>query len=1022
MIDLVSQAYLDNWTTFKQSLIGSPSTPVWDAVVLTAANERQAHAYRLQLAHRVAAGALPARTRWIVAPDAEGVRIGSGGATLGVLRTLLEHLGAPGIEQAPADVLRGKRVLVVHSGGDSKRLPHYSAFGKLFAHVPHELPDGRASTLFDEFVVSLSGLPAHMYEGVVVASGDVLLVFDHMQLHFNGRGVVGVGMLVPAETGTQHGVYVPGAAPHAVRAFLHKPSIEAMVHHGALDADGRVEVDTGIAWMHPDVAAALMELCDPAAPGGDLLAELVQARVSLNFYGDIVGALPPEARREAYLADASDGEATPALQRVRARLWDRLHGAPLTLQTLRPARFVHFGSTLEYRQALIEDRTQYAAAGWKESVGSYIRPDGAAPAHVVSLASVLDGADVRIGAGSVVEDSVLLGRAHLGAGCLAAGLEVGPEDAFTLGPNLAVHVLPVLLPERGEPGFVTRLYGVLDNPKHAASAPGATLLNQPFGLWLTAAGIPPETLWPGLEPADRTLWNARLYAVAPTAAESLALSEWLQEPAAADPELRERWRAAPRLSLEESYKAADLERLLEAATQREDDIFARCFLQAVREGKPSGEAGAALKLAAVSCLRRAAHAETCVLAEADPFVQIRAWKALADAIRRCAPTGNDAALRAEIAEERAFSTLSALIAGGAPLLPAAAAPGAALRRVVVRAPARLDFGGGWSDTPPFSLEHGGTVLNAAIDLRGAYPVKILVEPSTAPGFTLESRDLGVSRTFGPDEELVYNDPSDPLALHKAALVLCGCQQHEQGLRIVTSIDIPKGSGLGASSIMAGALLAALNRCLGRDERLETLIEQVLRLEQMLTTGGGWQDQVGGLVGGCKLIRTEPGLPQAPRWERVPVSRSLADHIALVYTGQRRLAKRILRAIMGQYIARDPQVVAVLSEIQDLARAMAEALRAGDAPEFGRLVARHWEANKTLDPGSTNPFVDELFGALAPYLHGAKLAGAGGGGFAILVLKDPSDTQQINHLLSTAYPEQEVGIWPFDIAEGGLIVE
>ena len=178
-------------------------------------------------------------------------------------------------------------------GGDSKRLPHYSAFGKLFARVPHELPDGRASTLFDEFVVSLSGVPLHMHEGVVVASGDVLLMFDHMQLDFGRQGIVGVGMRVPAEVGTRHGVFVTDRGTGRVRRFLHKPSIARMEHMGALDSERRVDVDTGIVWMDPETAGQWVALADPGEGWAPLregtLDRLVSEGTALNLYGDFLG-------------------------------------------------------------------------------------------------------------------------------------------------------------------------------------------------------------------------------------------------------------------------------------------------------------------------------------------------------------------------------------------------------------------------------------------------------------------------------------------------------------------------------------------------------------------------------------------------------------------------------------------------------------------------------------------------------------------------------------------------------------
>jgi len=132
-------------------------------------------------------------------PDPGGRRIGSGRATLAGL----------------AEARDSQRTLIIHSGGDSKRLPHCSAPGKLFARVPRTLPDGRASTVFDEFLISLAGLAELLPPGALVASGDVLLVFDHLQLTFARPGVAGVAAATPVEMGLKHGVYVTDAAGHA---------------------------------------------------------------------------------------------------------------------------------------------------------------------------------------------------------------------------------------------------------------------------------------------------------------------------------------------------------------------------------------------------------------------------------------------------------------------------------------------------------------------------------------------------------------------------------------------------------------------------------------------------------------------------------------------------------------------------------------------------------------------------------------------------------------------------------------
>ena len=247
---------------------------------------------------------------------------------------------------------------------------------------------------------------------------------------------------------------------------------------------------------------------------------------------------------------------------------------------------------------------------------------------------------------------------------------------------------------------------------------------------------------------------------------------------------------------------------------------------------------------------------------------------------------------------------------------------------------RIDFGGGWTDTPPQSIERGGAVLNAAVTLRGAHPIVAEVTPLPEPRLILVSQDLDI--TLEPllaSEILACANPADPFALHKAALVLRGVVPFDTdpaqpladllrergGLRLSTGARIPLGSGLGTSSILAGAVLAALFE-LGRGETEEQrsrgaedsriasgrLFDEVLCLEQMLTTGGGWQDQVGGLTGGIKLVTTPPGLPQRitvqPVHPAPAVAEAFGQRLLLVYTGQQRLAKNLLRSITSRWTA------------------------------------------------------------------------------------------------------------------------
>ena len=73
-------------------------------------------------------------------------------------------------------------------------MPQYSACGKLFSPVPRQLPNGYASTLFDEFVIGMSGVPSRIPEGMLVLSGDVLLLFNPLQIDFNYHGAAAISM------------------------------------------------------------------------------------------------------------------------------------------------------------------------------------------------------------------------------------------------------------------------------------------------------------------------------------------------------------------------------------------------------------------------------------------------------------------------------------------------------------------------------------------------------------------------------------------------------------------------------------------------------------------------------------------------------------------------------------------------------------------------------------------------------------------------------------------------------------
>ncbi|KAJ9459053.1 Bifunctional fucokinase/fucose pyrophosphorylase [Diplonema papillatum] len=373
-------------------------------------------------------------------------------------------------------------------------------------------------------------------------------------------------------------------------------------------------------------------------------------------------------------------------------------------------------------------------------------------------------------------------------------------------------------------------------------------------------------------------------------------------------------------------------------------------------------------------------------------------------------------------------------------------------------PARIDLAGGWTDTPPVSYEVGGIVVNAAIQVDGTRPISAWARV-THGEHTIRFRELP-AQAGGPGlSELRdfadYSSPHAPFALQKAVLIALGVVPDPSGkpgaggptledalkktvgggLELVTHSSLPVGSGLGGSSLMAAVIVACVAKVCGLAYDQDGLIHLVLKVEQMLTSGGGWQDQVGGVVAGVKCCTSPAELPLHVLTEPFPLSPpfllSLNRHFVLVYTGRSRLARNLLQSVVRRWASRHPTVVTAVAHLKQTAEAVREHLQgkaasgatdgAASAEFIGKHLSDYWAQKQTMaGPGCEPDVVVAATTAWKDHLHGYSLCGAGGGGFLLLVTKQPDATEILKRVDFRG--SSEISFHTVDIDVQGLTVE
>lgn len=828
----------------------------------------------------------------------------------------------------------------------------------------------------------MSSVPSRIREGMVLLSGDVLLLFNPLQIDYNNVGAAAISFKENVETGKNHGVYLNGPDGN-VKCCLQKKSVEVLRETGAVNESGCVDIDTGALIFSTDIMKSLYSLIETDAD----YDRNVNERTRLSLYADFLYPLASDSTLEDFYREKPEGEFCPELTAARTRVWEVLRPYRMKLLRLAPAKFIHFGTTREILELMNGGVDEYHYLGWSRKVGSSIRSD------VSGYNSVLSSR-ASVGKDCYLEVSYVHGNSRIGSHSVLSYIDVQDQ---VIPDNVVLHGL-----KQRNGKFIVRIFGVNDNPKE----------NRLFGRDLDELE---DTLgvrfWEENGQAH-TLWSAALYQESDTIREAVDAALELYEIVTGGKDFdRSLWTAASHKSLCAGFNEADPDAIIAWNKRMADLVTMDGIAKAIRDQVP---AGSIRKLQSLTKIQKEWLEKRLRKADFGEKMRLHYYLGVIledeNEVQECFRIIQSEVLEATI-KSLAYNEQARIVTD----------------HHTVRLPLRVNWGGGWSDTPPYCNEKGGTVLNAAILLNGEKPVEVTLERIPEQKVVFDSRDMDVHGEFDTIEPLqATGDPYDPFALQKACLLACGIIPREghtlgeilerlgSGFVMHSEVtNVPKGSGLGTSSILSAACVKAVFEFMGIAYTEEDLYAHVLAMEQIMSTGGGWQDQVGGITPGLKYITSMPGLQQQLQVAHIELSpqtkKELDERFVLIYTGQRRLARNLLRDVVGRYVGNEPDSLFALEEIQKTAALMRFELERGNVDGFAKLLDYHWELSKKIDAGSSNTLIEQIFSSIEELVDGKLVCGAGGGGFLQVILKKGVTRQMVEERLKEVFMDSLVGV-------------
>jgi galactokinase/mevalonate kinase-like predicted kinase len=926
---------------------------------------------------------------WFVSADPDGKRVGSGGGTAHLLTETFSSEAESNFEEW----LRKEKRVIIHAGGQSRRLPAYAPMGKSLLPMPvfrwsrgqqlNQRLIHLQTPLFDEI---LERAPGSL--NTLIASGDTLIFSGKKIPEIPEADVVCFGMWIEPEKAANHGVFFTRhESPGNLQFMMQKPStqkIKELIHQYYF------LMDIGIWLLSEKAIGILLNRC-----GWNGSSYRNQTPDFYDLYSDFGMALgnSPEMK-------------DPEINNLK-----------VVLINMEGGDFYHLGNTSELISSnlAIQNRINDQREIWHRQ----IKPHSSMFVLNSEFEIELEPENTNIW----IENSFIPKGWNLQSNHALTNI---PQNNWSIKLNKGVclDLVPV-----SEDELIIRHYGFNDDFKGDLNKETTRFMDQSLKNWLVKRDL--SDSFKDI-PGSTDIQFLKLFLVIKKENLKVDFLQWLID---LDPDFSpgysQIWIKSKRVSADEISRISNIlliEKQSTANRMKAIPVIAKnysnsVFYQLDLEKLANEYVSENLELPDA-------------ISENNNWLPIHSHMFRATVKRR-------KGLDWENEEKNAFNYLrdavlehfqENLVEPTINLLPDQIAWG--------RSPVRLDLAGGWTDTPPYCFLYGGKVVNLAVELNGQPPLHCYVKASDKPEFVLRSIDLGAQETVTTYEELkAFHNVGSPFAIPKAALALSGflpefslqkfSSLKEQlteaggGLEISILSAVPKGSGLGTSSILAATVLGTLSEVCGLGWDKTETGRRTLALEQLLTTGGGWQDQFGGILEGIKLLETASGKIQSPAIKWLPDSLftdpRFKNKMLLYYTGITRVAKSILADIVrGMFLNSAPHL-ALLEELKNHAEITSESISSKDYEGLGRNILRNWELNQSLDSGTNTSETQKIIDLIEPYSAGHKLLGAGGGGFMLILSKDEKAADLIRQELSAHPINNRARFVDFCISNTGLQV-